>query len=88
MVMKMIIKNIEKGIKEGVYRKDIDPSILARMRMEQVETVFNPQVFSPRDYHIGDVQFQIFKHFIFGLVTLKGYEMLSESLAKNDIFKR
>ena len=86
--IKTISNNITRGIKEGLYREDIEPTTIARMRMEQVQIVFNPQVYSPREYQILDVHLQLFKHFIFGLVTLKGYELLTQMLGKNDFFQK
>ena len=44
-IMKSILENIQKGISQGLYRDDIDPSILARMRVEQIELAFNNDFF-------------------------------------------
>jgi phage terminase large subunit-like protein len=71
---------MQRGKEEGLYRIDIDPDVIARMRMAQVESIFNPQVFSQKTYNIGEVQFQIFKHFLYGLVTLKGHQILTETM--------
>lgn len=86
--IKTITNNIIRGIQEGLYREDIEPTTLARMRMEQVQIIFNPQVYSPREYQLLDVHFQLFKHFIYGLVTPKGYELLTELLSTVKMFKR
>ncbi len=85
-VIKKIKENIQRGKNENLYREDIDAEVVARMRMAQVESIFNPQVFSQKKYNIGEVQFQIFKHFLYGLVTLKGHQILAEALDKVEIF--
>lgn len=79
-IIKGIQENMERGIKEGLYRVDINPEVIARMRMAQVESIFNPQIFSPKTYNIGDVQFQIFQHFLYGVVTLEGYHVLTKAI--------
>jgi AcrR family transcriptional regulator len=79
-IIKSIKANMQRGKEEGLYRIDIDPDVIARMRMAQVESIFNPQVFSQKTYNIGEVQFQIFKHFLYGLVTLKGHQILTETM--------
>ncbi len=85
-IIKSIKANMQRGKDEGLYRNDIDAEVVARMRMAQVESIFNPQIFSPKTYNIGDVQFQMFKHFLYGLVTLKGHQMLSKALEDVDFF--
>lgn len=86
-IIKGIQENMERGIKEGLYRPDIEPEVMARMRMAQVESIFNPQVFSPKTHVIGDVQFQVFKHFLYGLVTLEGHQILTEAISQIEFNK-
>lgn len=85
-IIKGIKANMERGKDEGLYRMDINAEVVARMRMAQVESIFNPQIFSPKIYNIGDVQFQMFKHFLYGLVTIKGHQTLTEALENVSFF--
>jgi len=67
-----IKRNIEKGIKEGCFRKEIDPDVISTLRVEQVQLVFNPKIF-PRDkFDFREVQIQILDHFVHGLLTDQG----------------
>ncbi len=86
-IIKGIQENMERGIKEGLYRADIEPEVIARMRMAQVEAIFNPQIFSPKSHNIGEVQFQVFRHFLYGLVTLEGHQILTEAIAQIEFNK-
>lgn len=70
-----IAKNIERGMKEGFFHEDLDPTVIAKLRMEQVQTVFNPQVFPPNKFDIVHVHQQISKQFIYGLLNSKGWKM-------------
>ncbi|WP_051203345.1 TetR/AcrR family transcriptional regulator [Hugenholtzia roseola] len=72
--------NMQRGIQEGLYRPDIDPLVMAVLRMEEVQMGFNPTVFPQKEFHIPSVQIQLFKHFIFGIVTPKGYEIFAQYL--------
>lgn len=85
-IIKSIKANMQRGKEEGLYREDIEPEVIARMRMAQVESIFNPQVFSPKTHHIGEVQFQIFKHFLYGLVTLEGHQLLTKAMENVEFF--
>ncbi len=75
---KMIEESIDKGKKQGLVREDINTSIIARMRLEQVENGFNPEIFSPGKYKIADVQIAMMDHFLHGICTLKGHKLLNE----------
>lgn len=70
---------IIKGQKEGYFRKELDPELMAKMRIEQVQSVFiNPTLF-PRDkYTLTDVQIQLFDHFVHGLFTLEGHQLFNQ----------
>jgi AcrR family transcriptional regulator len=71
---------LEKGIREGNFRNNINVEILAKLRMEQVQLVFNEDVF-PRDkFDFKEVQMQIFEHFIYGITTPQGQELLEQYL--------
>lgn len=72
--------NMQRGIREGLYRPDIDPLVMAVLRMEEVQLGFNPAIFPQEEFHIPSVQIQLFKHFVFGIVTPKGYEVFVQYL--------
>jgi TetR/AcrR family transcriptional regulator, cholesterol catabolism regulator len=72
-LMKSILENIQKGISWGLYRDDIDPAILARMRVEQIELSFNNDFFPTNQYSMLDVQRQLIHHFVRGMLTEQGF---------------
>jgi AcrR family transcriptional regulator len=69
---------LTKGIKQGYIRPDIDVKIMARMRVNQVEMGFNPNIFPIAEFSTWKVQYQLLEHFNFGICTLKGYKLLNE----------
>lgn len=71
-IQKHVREILERGIQEGYYRPEIRPDIMARVRMEQVQTVFDPKVFPPNEYDLAEVQLAVLDHFIHGLLTDKG----------------
>jgi AcrR family transcriptional regulator len=75
----VIHTNITNGIKQGLYRADINPIILSKLRSESVDMAFNSLVFPTRDFNILEVQLEFVDHFIRGIVSEKGlavYEQL------------
>jgi len=69
---------LNKGIKQGYIRPDIDVKILARMRVAQVEMGFNASLFPVAEFSIWKVQYQMLEHFNYGICTLKGYKLLNQ----------
>lgn len=69
--------NLRRGIRQELYRKDINVKILSRLRMSEVEIGFNPQIFPPDLFTMPEVQVKIMEHFLYGIVSLKGYKLIS-----------
>lgn len=85
VIKKRIMDTIERGIKDGCFREDINKEVLAALRIEQLELGFNESVFPRDQFNIEEVQMQLFDHFIYGCLTQKGFEVYEES--KKQIFE-
>lgn len=72
----MIKKNLERGIKEELYRPEMNVEIIARLRLENIMLGFNPQVFSPSKFNLVELQQEIIEHFLYGVATMKGYKLI------------
>lgn len=70
-----VIETLERGMREGFFRSDLDPAIMAVMRMEQIEMSFNDHVFPASAFAIQNVHAQLFDHFLQGILTEKGREL-------------
>ncbi len=69
------MRNLKQGMEEGLFRSDLNPEILAAMRIEMVQLAFNNDVFSPTQFKLHEVHMQLFDHFIYGLLTEKGRKL-------------
>ncbi len=69
-----IISLLKEGIEQGYVRKEIDPEVMASMRIEMVQIAFNSELF-PGNYTFGQIQEQLYDHFVYGLVTDKGRKL-------------
>ncbi len=77
-MMNLFEKNLKAGIKDGLYRDDINIKILARLRVEQIVMAMNPDVFPPHKYNHREVQLELLDHFLHGIVTVKGNKLISK----------
>ncbi|MEM7371250.1 MAG: TetR/AcrR family transcriptional regulator [Bacteroidota bacterium] len=82
-VLRELRKNLQRGIEEGLYRKNLNLEIVARMRIVQIDMSVNPEYFPPNDFPPVEVQSQMFETYIRGIVTEKGRRLLSKYLASS-----
>lgn len=75
---KIIKTNMIKGIEQGLYRKEIDPEILAIYRLETSFVPFNAQIYPFSKFDIGKVTLQIIENFIYGVMSIKGIELMEK----------
>jgi AcrR family transcriptional regulator len=78
VIRKQVEENLNRGVAEGIYRADLRVDILAAMRVEQVFTVFNPRVFPPEKFHFVEVQEELLKHFIYGVLSEEGLQLVKK----------
>ena len=79
-----IFRSIERGMKEGFFRNDLNAEVLAKLRIEQVEMSFDERVFPRTEFNFLEVQMALFDHFVHGLLTVKGQEIY-ENLTKSSV---
>ena len=76
--IRSLMETLEKGISEGYFRTDIDPEILAVLRVEQIEMSLGNLIYPRSRFEFKDVQTQLFDHFLNGLVSEKGRKLLKK----------
>lgn len=75
-LFKIMMENLKTGIKEKLYRPEINVEILSRFRVESVFIPFNQEFHQGIKSSLIEAEEQLVVHFLFGLVTPKGYEMV------------
>jgi hypothetical protein len=81
-----LIINIKQGIKEKLYRSDIDPYLVSLMRMAQIDAFFNRDLMPPQKADIQKMHLQTMLMFLHGLLSDKGIELL-KAYKKQKIFQ-
>lgn len=72
VIRKDIREVLEKGKKLGYFRPEIDSDILARVRVNQVNSMFESPEFLNGELDMTDVQVEMMEHFLHGIFTEKG----------------
>ena len=77
-VYKHILNNIKRGTEEGLYRTDINATIIAKMRLATILLSTNIELFPRHQFTLSEVEREIIMHFLSGIVTSKGAKMLKK----------
>ena len=70
------IQNLQRGVKEELYRPEIAIDILCRYRVETMFIPFNPEFQQSLKHGLAKIEEEIIVHFLFGLVSLNGYKLI------------
>ena len=78
----MIRENILWGIKEGLYREDINADLMARYRLETSLLILQPNLLVSDRNNLISVALEIGEHFLYGIMTPKGEKLYQKYKAK------
>lgn len=84
-ILSMVKQNMERGIREELYREEISIDILSRYRLESMFIPFNMDVFPPSKYEVASVTKEIMVHFTYGIATPKGFKLIQKYLKEYSI---
>lgn len=71
-----MLNNMKKGIREEVYRKSINPDIIARLYVAAIDNLFDPRLFPAHDYFFVDVYRQFLEYHLRGIATPRGIQLI------------
>ena len=74
------VRNIKQGKKEGLYRKDLDEVIIAKLYLTRVEAIQDSEIFSESEIHSSGFFRELLVYHIRGMATEEGLKVLEECL--------
>jgi len=85
VIYNSVINNLKRGIKEGLFRDDINPEVLSQLRIGQIELSFNKEIFPEDKFTLVEIHEQLFEHFTYGILSKKGLDLFETYKQKNNI---
>jgi len=79
-----IVKNLKRGIAEGLYRDDLDIELTANIRLQQIATALKPVDFSERKLEPRRLMNDLTLFYLHGIVTTKGKRFINKYLNLNN----
>ena len=74
----MVRDNIAWGIRDELYRPEINVEVLCKFRLESMMIPFNVGVYPPGKYNLGSLSEEILLHFVYGMATVKGHKLIQK----------
>jgi len=84
-IMKNIIQNLNRGIKEGLYRSDLNKDVIAYFYMVRMDHVFmiDASEETLKNMKMEEILSELFIYHIRGIANEKGIEYLEKKLLKD-----
>ena len=83
-ILPVIIKNLQRGIAENLYRHDLDIPFTADIRLQQLSTVINPESFTDRRTDSLQLMNSLTAFYLHGITTEKGKKLIHHYTQKNE----
>lgn len=77
-----IVQNIKKGIKEGLFRKELDVEIITKLHIFRIENMYENEIFTTEELTSAKVFNEIFIYHLRGISNENGIKFLEEKLNK------
>jgi AcrR family transcriptional regulator len=75
-----VLRNLKKGIAEGLYRKEIKVEIIAKLYISRIEQNYEENIFSIEEVTSIEVFNEILIYHLHGICNEKGLEILRKKL--------
>lgn len=83
-VYNCITANLERGIREGLYRDNLNVPIVGRIYIGRVDMLFDPKLFPAGRFNISDVYLELIRYHIRGIASKKGIDYLVKKVQDID----
>jgi hypothetical protein len=77
-IFQKVQKNLEKGVEEGLFRKELDIDIITKFRIETMFIPFNQDVFPYGKYSLAKVEAEMLELYLYGISTIEGQKLIKK----------
>lgn len=79
-----IVKNLKRGIEEGLYRNELDIDFTAAIRLQQIATALNPTGFNTKKVDARRLINELTLFYLHSITTTKGKRFINKYLNQNN----
>ena len=81
-IYRCVSTNLKKGLKDGLYRDDLDVEVITRLYIARMDATWDGQVFPQDQFNISEVLWKHFEYHIRGIASKKGVDYLEKKVKK------
>jgi AcrR family transcriptional regulator len=81
-----VTNNLKKGIENGIYRKEMDIDIIAKIFVSRVELSLDNPLFLPEEITSAKVFKEMMTYHLHGICNLEGLKILNEKMKTSTVF--
>ncbi|RYE56904.1 MAG: TetR/AcrR family transcriptional regulator [Sphingobacteriales bacterium] len=74
----VVKQNLLRGMREELYRTDVNVELMARFRVDSILIPFNPGFTQNVKLGLDEVHKELLIHFLYGIVNPKGYKLIQK----------
>ena len=75
-------RNMVKGKKEGLYRKDLNVEVIARFHLFRIENLVDNDLFSAEELNSFEIFHELFVYHLHGIMSNKGRDFFEKNFDK------
>ncbi|NRA11067.1 MAG: hypothetical protein HRT57_03820 [Crocinitomicaceae bacterium] len=76
----MIKDNIERGIKEGIYRDNLNIEVIARLYVASTESIMKTEIFPWPEFKFQEVFTEMIRFHLKGMANEEGLKYLKQKM--------
>lgn len=76
--------NLERGIREKLYRDDINVDVLSRFRVETLFIPFNQAIYPHGKYNLAEVEIETLQLYLYGVTNEQGQKLIKQYKKQRD----
>lgn len=84
-ILNCIKDNLDRGVKEGLYRDNLNSEIVSRIYVQKIDLVFDGIVFPPSNYKFEEVYLEMMRYHVRGVASEKGLNYLLEKIKQEHL---
>jgi TetR/AcrR family transcriptional regulator, cholesterol catabolism regulator len=83
-----VFENLTKGIENGIYRKEMDVDIIAKIFVSRMELSFDNPLFQPEEITSAKVFKEMMIYHLHGICNAEGLKILKEKFRTTTVFDK
>jgi hypothetical protein len=77
-------ENLEEGIKEGLYRKNMNPELVTRIYVTLINSIFDTPIYPSSNHSFKEMHTEVVRYHLRGITNEKGADYMQQLFNKTN----